>query len=133
MKRYAKEEAALLRLIGVRPPEVLAVDLDGTVAVFNKWHGYFSIGKPVVRVVRWLRGKKKSGAYIIIHTCRISLANNKIFPASLKNLKAWLKKNRVPYDEIWVSRGKPGASVYLDDHGYRIGCKTCEHALGLGR
>ena len=132
-KTYLREERDLLNLIAIRPPEVLAIDVDGTLAEFKVWRGYFRLGRPIARVVRWLRARKKAGAHIIIHSCRVSRADNSIFKASVNYLKEWLHKHRIPFDEIWTFSGKPGAAVYLDDHGYRVGCCECEKKLKVGR
>jgi hypothetical protein len=85
----------------------IAVDLDGTLAEYQDWHGPSVIGKPVPlmvdRVKKWLAQGKK----VVIFTARVNEG-----PKALKHIKAWLKHVGLPnlevtnikthdLDEIW--------------------------------
>ena len=93
----------------------IAVDLDGCLAEMGEWRGYQYIGPPIMSVVKDIRRAKRRGAKIILHTCRISTIDNKIYPDSLDTIRKWLKDNDVPVDEIWMGTGKPAAQEYWDD------------------
>ncbi len=87
----------------------IAVDLDGTLAEYEDWHGSSVIGKPVPlmidRVKKWLA----EGKEVTIFTTRVS---NVI---AIRHIKAWLKLAGLPdlpitnikefhFDEIWDDR-----------------------------
>jgi hypothetical protein len=123
--KFSKQERDLQEKIVSRSQLVVAVDLDGTLASFNGWKGYFEIGKPMHKIINQIRVFKKQGAHIIIHTCRTTTPDNKAFPEVIECVKKWLRKNSVPFDEIWCSTGKPFAHIYLDDRAVRVSCPQC--------
>ena len=105
--------------VGERPL-TLAVALDGTILEFDygKWRSdplnYFgTLKKDALYVLNEL----KRGQYrIIIHTSRVSFGvesgrSLEVFDG----IKRVLSLYRVPYDEIWVGRGKPLADYYIDN------------------
>ena len=111
---------------------VIAVDLDGTLAGDSGgWKGFGHIGKPVPKVVAWLRKEKKAGSRIVLFTCRITTLDNKILPLSLDTIRKWVKKHKVPMDEIWMAAGKPWATIYLDDKAANPYCVQCCSRTGL--
>jgi hypothetical protein len=88
----------------------IAVDLDGTLAEYEDWHGSSVIGKPIPlmldRVKKWLA----EGKEVTIFTAR---ANNG--PKAIKHIKAWLRLVGLPdlpitnikehdFDEFWDDR-----------------------------
>lgn len=122
----AREEKKLFDLVdSMKGRKVVCVDLDGCLANFDGWKGFFSIGKPNKRIVFMIRNLKKMGCEIIVHSCRVTTADHKLFHPSVKNLKNWLKKNRVPFDEIWTKVGKPFGHVYIDDNSFNVNCNSC--------
>lgn len=72
----------------------IAVDLDGTLASFNGWHGPEHIGLPVPvmleRVKQWL----KNGIEVKIFTARACI------PEYVPYVKQWLKDNGLPDLEV---------------------------------
>ena len=94
---------------------IIAVDLDGTLAVEGQWKGYEYIGEPIWPVIEAVRREKQKGTYVTIHTCRVATVDNKIFVDSVNTLRQWLSEHEVPYDEIWLATGKPFAHEYWDD------------------
>jgi hypothetical protein len=98
---------------------ILAVDFDGTISDYNGWRGYLHAGKPVGSVVKALRKEAKNGSWIIVHTCRVTAMDGQIVPEAVEFLRSWLKKNRVPFNEIWMGTGKPYACEYWDDRAVR--------------
>lgn len=107
----------------------VACDVDGTLAEYEKWEGFFVIGKPRPHVVEWLRLMQKLGAYIIIHSCRATTADNKVYVDAVQFMVDWLKTNAIPYDEVWTAAGKPGADIYLDDKGKNPNCPSCMESV----
>jgi capsule biosynthesis phosphatase len=113
-------ESELIAKAMARAPRTIAVDLDGTLASQDGgWRGFQYIGPPIMSVVRELRKEKKAGARIVLHTCRVTTLDNKVNPESLDTIRDWLKKHRVPVDEIWMGTGKPWADAYWDDKAVR--------------
>ena len=53
-------------------PGIIAVDLDGTLAEYDGWHGEGYIGPPVPRMVRTVRGWLDAGREVVIFTARVS-------------------------------------------------------------
>lgn len=98
-----------------REQRVICVDLDGTLAEEDKWKGYHYIGKPIQKTIKAVRSEKLKGTYVVIHTCRVTTVDNRVYPPSLRTIENWLKKHKVPYDEIWTGTGKPWGHEYWDD------------------
>ena len=96
--------------------KTLVVDIDKTLCETDK---DYSDSKPIIKVCNALKKAHYKGHYIILFTSRnmrsfqgsIGLINKFTAPILLD----WLKRNEIPYDEIYY--GKPwGNSVsYLDD------------------
>lgn len=101
---------------------VVAVDLDKTIATFDKWDNIYQFGEPLPGAKEFLSELNKF-ADIVIHTCRCSptVVSENTAPWLLANLvRDWLDKNNLCYSEIWCSPGKPNADIFIDDKGYRI-------------
>ena len=100
----------------------IIIDLDDTLC--TTLNGDYLNSKPKQDVINKLIEYKKAGFEIVIYTSRnmrtykgnIGLINANTLPIIL----GWLKKNKVPYDEIIV--GKPWPSFggfYVDDKAIR--------------
>lgn len=108
---------------------VIALDVDGTITKKEKkWPGFLRVGRPNKKLIKFLKQIKKK-THIVIHTCRATTADNKIFTPSLEALGDWLLKHKVSYNDIWISTGKPGANVYIDDKACNPNCKECMKRL----
>tara|TARA_B100001093_G_scaffold44605_1_gene37753 strand:+ start:185 stop:553 length:369 start_codon:yes stop_codon:yes gene_type:complete len=101
----------------------IIIDLDNTITIENPNHDY-----PNKRVNLDVKNKiieyKNNGFTICIHTARnMKTYNNnvsKINAFTLPTIIDWLKKNEIPYDEIFVGKpwcGKGG--FYVDDKAIR--------------
>lgn len=100
----------------------LVVDLDNTITNGDT-NDYPNVGVNA-ELVEKLREYQKDGFEIVIATARNMRThqNNigKINAITLPIIIDWLKKNDVPYDEIWV--GKPWCGhdgFYIDDRSIR--------------
>ena len=99
----------------------IAIDLDDTINHCKKPGEEYGNEKLQDGVLETLCRWKAKGYYIIIHTARhMNTCHGNLGMAlarqGLTTLE-WLKKNNVPYDEIWWS--KPHADLFVDDKGLR--------------
>ena len=100
----------------------LVFDIDGTLTIEGSAEYIDAI--PNIPVIQKLRKYKEKGFDIVLCTARNMRTHNnsigKINAKTLPVLFAWLEKNDVPYDEIWV--GKPWCGTdgfYIDDKAIR--------------
>ena len=123
--KKSSQDLALLKKLSERKTPTIAVDLDGTLASFSKWNGYDYIGAPIPETVKLIRKFKKEGAHIIIHSCRVTTADNQVYLKSVNRVTKWLINNKVPFDEIWLGTGKVFANIYVDDNAVNPHCHEC--------
>jgi len=104
----------------------IAVDLDGVILNFN-WSSWATrdmdyFGTPIKGGAKALKKLKQRGYRIIIHTCRTNpILNNSYCVEKLyEKVARVLKKNKIPYDEIWLGMGKPIADYYIDDRAIKF-------------
>lgn len=101
----------------------LIVDLDGTLTLEGDGQSYEG-KQPNLPLVQRLREYKADGFEIVIHSSR----NMRTFEGNVGKINAntlpviidWLKRNDVPFDEIYV--GKPWCGFdgfYIDDRAVR--------------
>ena len=72
----------------------IGVDLDGTLAHYDKWRGADHIGKPVMPMVRRIKSWMKQGKTVKIFTARAAE------PSHIPPVKRWLKDNGLPALEV---------------------------------
>lgn len=105
----------------------ICVDFDGTICE-DKFPG---IGEMKEGVRETLAVLRDLGFYIIIWSCRTCrwdydvYGGNPSFPTMargrVQDMVGWLASHAIPYDEIDDgSKGKPGASYYIDDKAIRF-------------
>ncbi len=131
--------------------KAVAVDLDGVLAEYDGFKGIDVIGDPIPGAREFMKKLKEAGAWLIIHTCRVSeiiegdekFANNLAIKKRVEIVWRWLCKHDIPCDEIWAKRGKPYAVAYVDDRavvlnrryrprfeeGYEFAWKECLELL----
>lgn len=68
----------------------IGIDLDGTLAFYDKWRGYEYIGEPIPKMVKILKILLDKGYPVKIFTARA------IEPNSKPIIKKWLKNNGLP-------------------------------------
>lgn len=100
-----------------KKPNIVAVDLDGTLLEYDGWKGPAHFGKPIQGVIDALHELKKAGWAVVVWTTR----------ATDYGLRAHLERHHIPYDYInkhpWQPPGsshKVSADVYLDDRALRF-------------
>lgn len=96
-----------------------AVDLDGTLAKYDGWDGFRTIGDPIpmmmTRVKKWL----SQGITVIIFTARAS--NPKFIPP----VEKWLESNGLPKLKI-TNKKTPNMTRFYDDRAVQIKRNTGE-------
>jgi hypothetical protein len=116
-----------------------AVDLDATLAAYDKWRGLDHIGEPIEGAVEFVNKLAEVGR-IVIYTNRMNYRFNNLSSKAEKDgtktiIKNWLESHNIKYDEIYCSQGKPVAHAYIDDRS--VECrpqeddKAYEHAYEL--
>lgn len=95
----------------------IGVDLDGTLAHYDGWHGFTTIGKPipamVARVRRWLA----EGWAVKIFTARWGDPN--INPLVESAVHQWLVKQGLPPLEVTNVKDM-GMIALFDDRAYHV-------------
>jgi len=97
--------------------KVIAVDCDGVIHAYSKsWEGGILYDEPVKDTKEGIQKLKDAGYHIMIYTTRTNPDyRNEKEPEQIAQLKEYLKKYEIPYDEIWTGKGKPMADMYIDD------------------
>lgn len=104
------------------PPDVkydfIAVDFDGTLFETD----FPEIGKPKREVIEWCQMHQKSGAKIILYTCRESERLDAAIEACRREGLIFDSINKNPFTAWGLTEQsiKPFADIYLDDKAWRI-------------
>ena len=96
----------------------VCVDLDGTLLYYTNWKGMdgrFGNPRPGAREFLVNIGKF---ARIMIYTAR--LAEKHMSPETYGSIERWLYEHNLPYDEIYIGKGKPVAEAFVDDRAVAI-------------
>lgn len=103
----------------------ICIDLDGTLAKYDKWKGLDDIGEPIDGAVEFVNGLAE-WANIIIFTVRCSTEHypNQANYMLVNRVKIWLDKYGFKYDHVWWEAGKPSADAYVDDRS--VSCRPRE-------
>lgn len=96
----------------------ICVDLDGVLAYYTNWKGMDGqLGKPRPGAREFLTNITQF-ARVIIFTAR--LAEEHKSDKTFYQIQSWLKCHNLPYDEIYIGRGKPVAEAFVDDRAISI-------------
>lgn len=100
----------------------ICIDLDGVICETKKEGQTYDKVKPLPGAVKKMQALKKAGHYLIISSARHMKTTggdlNQILAKVGEVTLAWLRKYKIPYDEI--NFGKPYAHIYIDDKAYRF-------------
>ena len=88
-------------------------DFDGVLAEYDDWKDG-TIGEPLLAGVELVRLCDEAGFTTVLQTCRTHPIHGP--SQQLDMIKYWLRKHKVPIDEIELD-GKPVADYYVDDRG----------------
>lgn len=101
--------------------KIVALDIDGTIAKYEKWEGIHNIGEVLEGAVRLCETLLAEGYEVIIFSTRLSMEINKdhdeieLYGA----VKDWLSENKFPDKvAIWTGHGKPPFNLLIDDRCY---------------
>lgn len=92
----------------------VCVDLDGVLAKYDGWCGVHHIGEPIPGAKEFLKKLYKI-SNVIIFSARCGSHNEPDVEEATNIIRKWLDKHEFSYDEIYVRKGKPLASAYVDD------------------
>lgn len=69
----------------------IGVDLDGTLAHYDKWRGIEHIGEPIPKMVERVKNWLSEGIEVKIFTARVGKGNDK--ELATKSIKEWTLKH----------------------------------------
>jgi hypothetical protein len=117
-----------------RKPRV-CVDLDGVLAKYDGRRGGARIGAPVDGALEFATELAKK-AEIIIFTSRCSedaepRGSLRTFSAGQMRITVidWLEKHKFPYTDVYIGKGKPLASAFIDDRAVHCSPQTDKNAF----
>jgi len=105
----------------------IAVDLDGTLAVYNPKDKTGGIGEPIPQMVERVREWKANGHKVYIFTARVSYGESERARA---RIYSWLEQNGISVDGVTANKERKFA-VYYDDKAFHVShntgeiCPTC--------
>jgi hypothetical protein len=117
MSRF--ERIFLKSLLSESKKDIIAVDLDGTLAYYDKWRGETHIGKPIPKMLERVKNTLAEGKMVKIFTAR---ANK---PKSVEAIKKWCIKyigQELPITNI----KEPRMGEFWDDRAVSIEKNTGE-------
>jgi hypothetical protein len=104
----------------------VCVDLDGVLCQRSSGSRTANFGEPFDGAVEFMTELAQK-AEIIIYTSRLA-SENAGEKSEIKGLiEAWLKDNRLPFDDIHMGGGKPLAVAYVDDRG--VSCRPADEGV----
>ena len=92
----------------------IGVDLDGTLAFYDKWRGENHIGDPVPLMLARVKEWTRQGMTVKLFTAR---ANNG--PKQIELIQKWCKKHGLPKLEVTATKDF-GMIVLYDDRCIRV-------------
>lgn len=97
----------------MKDPEMIAVDLDATLAEHHGWKGKDHIGPPVPAMLKRVKDWIAQGKKVIIHTARADR------PENIPPIRKWLKEH--VGQELTVTNKKlPAISRFYDDRAVQV-------------
>lgn len=102
--------------------QVIAVDLDATLAEYNGWLGESHIGAPIKEMVELLKSIKELGHELWIFTARLS---NNDKEKTRSAIITWLEKHDLAHLFAGITCEKSHRfTMFLDDRAYRVEANT---------
>lgn len=110
--------------------KTVCVDLDATLATYDKWVGLDHIGDPLPGAVDFTK-RLSEFSDVVIYTTRCSVEMGRGLGAGMlkKIVQDWLDKHGFAYADIWVGQGKPIFAALIDDRA--VACRPQEDALAF--
>jgi hypothetical protein len=102
--------------------KTVAVDLDGVLAIYEKWQGYDHIGEPIKGAIKFTKDLSKHVDILIYSTRCCEAVGDGRDADQLKDIvREWLDKHGFLYYDVWIGQGKPLCSAYIDDRA--VSCR----------
>jgi hypothetical protein len=100
----------------------VCIDVDGVLAQYDGWKGVDHFGDPIPGARAFLAVLREEFD-VVIFTTRTNPEMSKPESAELlrNRVRDWLDANDLPYDDIWIGRGKPICSAIIDDRA--VSCR----------
>jgi len=99
--------------------QIVAIDLDGTLAHYDHWRGPEHIGAPVTEAMTICHLLHKAGIKVVVYTCRTNRTMNEISGVNtarmIRDIEAWLHEWDLGFIHVSEDEGKPFAHAYIDD------------------
>lgn len=96
----------------------IGVDLDGTLAMYDKWRGPTHIGQPIPRMMDRVRTWLAIGQKVKIVTARVA-PNNECAKQSRAAIRAWLDRHGL--SKLEITHGKDHKMIELwDDRAVQV-------------
>jgi hypothetical protein len=95
----------------------ICFDADGVI-VDDRDDVAYEDRKPYPFIPEIIRALKKANFKIIVQTARYQIHQTKYYHEGVQELKDWLTKYEIPFDEVYF--WKTSACVYVDDKGCRV-------------
>lgn len=100
----------------------IGVDLDGTLAHYDRWRGHAHIGAPIPEMVERIRKWIEDGWPVKIFTARVSGHPDEVHEIR-EAIKAWLAKNDLPDLEVTCIKDYAMVELY-DDRAVTVEMNT---------
>ena len=97
----------------------IAIDLDGTLALYDGWEGSDKIGDPVPAMVDIMLHHIRNGEECVIFTARVSGDDKEEAEMAEYHIRNWLAKNDLPQLKITCIKEK-AFRIFYDDRAIRI-------------
>lgn len=104
----------------------ICVDLDGVLVGRSKGSRKTSFGAPIDGAADFMK-ELSAKAEIVIFTSRLAIDDQAERKEVATKIEAWLEKNNIAYDEVFIGSGKPMAIAYVDDRG--VACRPQEDGV----
>lgn len=100
----------------------IAVDFDGVIHKYSKgWDDGSIYDEPIDHCKARLQTLSQTYRIIIFSTRNYDrFVNGKFQSNQVLEMKEWLAKYNIPYDEIYTKPNKPMCDLFIDDNAYRF-------------
>lgn len=101
---------------------VIAVDFDGVIHGYSEgWKDGSIYDSPIVGCKNALTILAKQYRILIWSTRNYDrVINGESQSNQVEDIKAYLEKHQIPYDEIYIDPNKPMCDLFIDDNAYRF-------------
>ena len=92
----------------------IGVDLDGTLAHYDKWEGPHKIGKPIKKMAAKVNSWHKQGKIVKIITARVGNQPKRYVDYVTGKIHEWLELNGMPRLEVTATKDLGMVEMYDD-------------------